>query len=70
MTVELARAASPWMSPRDAAQYVGFPRRTIERAIDLGILPAKWLRGERLIAAQDARAFRAKVIELAREAVQ
>jgi hypothetical protein len=70
MTVELARAASPWMSPRDTAQYVGFPRRTIERAIEIGILPAKWLRGERLIAAEDARAFRAKVIELAREAVQ
>lgn len=30
------------------------------------MLPAKWLRGERLIAAEDARAFRSRLIELAR----
>jgi hypothetical protein len=65
---ELARAASPWLTPSAAAQYVGFPRRSIERAIGLGILPAKWLRGERLIAAEDARAFRAMLVELARDA--
>jgi hypothetical protein len=69
MTDQLARAASPWMSPSDAAIYIGFGRRTVERAIDLGVLPAKWLRGERLVAAEDARLFRAKLIELAREAV-
>jgi excisionase family DNA binding protein len=70
MTTELGRAPRPWMVPREAAQYVGIPRRSVERAIEIGILPAKWLRGERLIAAEDARAFRAMVIQLAREAVQ
>jgi hypothetical protein len=65
---ELARAASPWLTPRDAAQYTGFSRHSIERAIGLGVLPAKWLRGERLIAAEDARAFRANLIQLARDA--
>jgi excisionase family DNA binding protein len=55
---ELARAANPWMSPRDAAQYINVTRRTVERAISLGVLPAKWLHGERLIAAEDARQFR------------
>jgi len=46
------------MSPSDAAIYIGFGRRTVERAIDLGVLPAKWLRGERLVAAEDARLLR------------
>jgi excisionase family DNA binding protein len=64
--IELARAASPWLTPSEAAQYLGFGRRTIERAIGLGVLPAKWLRGERLIAAEDARLFRTNLIELAR----
>ena len=50
-----------------AAQYVGFGRRTIERAIDLGVIPFKWRGGERLITAEDARLFRAKLIELARD---
>ena len=69
MTVELARAARPWLSPSDVAHYIGFGDVS-ERAIDLGVLPAKWLRGERLIAAEDARLFRAKLIELAREEVR
>jgi excisionase family DNA binding protein len=68
MSGELARAASPWLSPSAAAQYIHVSRRTVERAIGLGVLPAKWLRGERLIAAEDARSFRALLAELAREA--
>ncbi len=67
---ELARAVSPWMRPRDAALYINVSRRTVERAIALGVLPAKWLHGERRIAAEDCRQFRAKMVELAREAVQ
>jgi len=67
MTQSLARAASPWLSPSDVAQYVGFGRRTVERAIDLGVIPFKWRNGERLIAAEDARAFRTKLLELARD---
>jgi hypothetical protein len=68
MTEQLARAASPWLTPRAAAQYLGFTVNSVERAIGLGVLPAKWLRGERLIAAEDARAFRANLIQLARDA--
>jgi hypothetical protein len=64
---ELARAASPWLTPSAAAQYIGFSRHSVDRAISLGVLPAKWLRGERLIAAEDARVFRAKLTELARD---
>jgi hypothetical protein len=67
MSEELARAASAWLRPRDAAQYIGFSRRTVERALDLGVIPTKWRSGERLIAAEDARLFRAKLIELARD---
>jgi hypothetical protein len=66
MPTELARAASPWLTPSAAAQYIGFSRHSVDRAISLGVLPAKWLRGERLIAAEDARSFRVKLIELAR----
>jgi excisionase family DNA binding protein len=66
MITELARAARPWLTPSETAQYIGFGRRTIERAIDLGVIPFKWRGGERLIAAEDARLFRDKLIELAR----
>jgi hypothetical protein len=65
---QLARAASPWLNARDVAAYIGFSRHSVERAIGLGVLPAKMLRGERLVAAEDARAFRANLIQLAREA--
>lgn len=63
---QIAHAATPWLSPSDAAKYIGFGRRTIDRAMDFGALPFIRRGGERLIAAENALLFRAKLIELAR----
>jgi hypothetical protein len=68
MTTELARAAKPWLTANETAQYILFSRRTIERAMELGMIPFKQRGGTRLIAAEDARLFRDKLIELARDA--
>jgi hypothetical protein len=68
MITELARAARPWLTAAETAQYIGFGRRTIERAMELGAIPFKQRAATRLIAAEDARLFRDRLIELAREA--
>jgi hypothetical protein len=55
-----------WLSPSDAAKIVGFGRNTLERAIELGALPARKLEdGRRLVDLSDAYIFRSKLLALA-----
>jgi hypothetical protein len=68
MTTELARAAKPWLTAAETAQYIGFSRLVVERGMNLGAIPFIQRGTTRLIAAEDARLFRTRLVELARDA--
>jgi hypothetical protein len=54
-----------WLSPSDAAKAIGFGRNTLDRAIELGALPARSSGGRLLVDLSDAILFKSKLLALA-----